>query len=117
MDLFVLPSRSEGLPMGLLEAMAAGVPVAATDVGANREVIDDGACGLLLPDDEALWPAVLEAALADRVGLTARAERARERVATRYSMKSTLDEYERIYRRLTSGGRGGCGDDCACGKG
>ncbi len=117
MDLFVLSSRSEGLSMGLLEAMAAGVPVAVTDVGANREVIENGACGILLPEDEALWPGVLGAALADRGRLQSMAERARGRVEAHYSLQATLDGYENLYCRLAgTGRRHGCGDDCACGK-
>jgi len=40
-DIFVLPSRKEGFPYALLEAMQAGLPIIATDVGGNREAIDD----------------------------------------------------------------------------
>jgi glycosyltransferase involved in cell wall biosynthesis len=117
MDMFVVPSRSEGVSMGLLEAMAAGVPVAVTDVGASREVIDDGACGSLLPDDETLWPELLRKVVNDPGRLTALAEQARGRVETQYSMKATLDGYERLYCRLAgTRRRSGCGDDCACGK-
>jgi glycosyltransferase involved in cell wall biosynthesis len=60
-DIFVLPSRNEGLPMAILEAMAFGVPVVATPVGDIREAVDDGATGLISPTQD---PAALADALA-----------------------------------------------------
>lgn len=64
-DAFVLPSEFEGLPLVLLEAMAAGLPVIGTRVCGIREVIRDGVCGRLVPaaDPAALGLAILEALL------------------------------------------------------
>jgi glycosyltransferase involved in cell wall biosynthesis/protein-tyrosine-phosphatase len=64
MDVFALPSLSEGIPMALLEAMSLGVPVVATRVGGIPEVVRDRVTGLLVPpgDDRALAEACLELA-------------------------------------------------------
>jgi glycosyltransferase involved in cell wall biosynthesis/GT2 family glycosyltransferase len=51
-DVFVLPSQVEGLPLALLEAMSAGKPVIATDIGGNREVVQHEHTGLLVPSDD-----------------------------------------------------------------
>jgi glycosyltransferase involved in cell wall biosynthesis len=63
-DIFVLPSRNEGLPMAILEAMAFSVPVVATPVGDIREAVDDGVTGLISPAQD---PAALADALAQLV--------------------------------------------------
>jgi glycosyltransferase involved in cell wall biosynthesis len=78
-DGFVLPSRREGLSNALLEAMAAGLPCIANDIPPNRETLDDGRAGLLVPvgDADALVRAMRsvadDAALAQRLGAQARA--------------------------------------------
>jgi glycosyltransferase involved in cell wall biosynthesis len=97
MDLFVLPSRSEGLSVALLEAMAAGVPVVVTDVGANREVVDGGKCGVILPDDERKWPDMIAAIMNNPETIADKIQVARQRVRTYYSLEATLDGYERLY--------------------
>jgi glycosyltransferase involved in cell wall biosynthesis len=62
LDIFALSSRSEGMSNAILEAMAAGLPVVATDVGGNPECVVDGATGFIVPsgDDESM---------AERLGL------------------------------------------------
>ncbi len=69
-SLFVLPSRSEGISLTLLEAMACGLPTVATRVGGNPEVVLDGETGLLVPSDDpaALAKAILCVAARSRTG-------------------------------------------------
>jgi len=100
-DVFLLPSRTEGLPLALLEAMAAARPVVATGVGAVPEVLEDGACGLLVPpgDASALAAALVE--VLDRPAeARARAARASQRVRAVYSSAAQARRLEEIYVSL-----------------
>lgn len=102
MSLFVLPSRSEGLSVALLEAMAGEVPVLVTDVGESRAVVADGEAGFLLPDDDAQWPHTLSHALGQLGKCADMISSARARVAESYSLSATLDRYEAIYVDATA---------------
>jgi glycosyltransferase involved in cell wall biosynthesis len=92
-DLFCLPSLSEGLPLAIAEAMAAGLPVVATPVGGVPEIVAAGQTGLLVPPGDsrklsaALTRVLSEPGLGPRLGAAGR-ERARlfslERMATRF---------------------------------
>jgi glycosyltransferase involved in cell wall biosynthesis len=101
-DLLVLPSRSEGLPLVLLEAMAERVPVAVTDVGECRRVLGGGGVGLLLPDSETIWPSILIEYLETiQCGnATAMVDYAYQQVVGNYTVERTLSEYERIYQSV-----------------
>lgn len=100
-DLYVHPSYYESQGLAILEAMAAGKPVVATDAGGVRDVVRHGETGLLVPpgDPAALAEAVLK--LAADPGEAARlAANARERVQREYSLRAMLDRYADLYAGL-----------------
>ena len=100
-DLFVMPSHSEGLPMAVLEAMAAGLPIVATAVGDVPRALDHGSAGLLVPPAS---PTVLAAAmrllLDDRRLARTLGERAAVRVRAHYSLQAMADRYASLYASL-----------------
>jgi glycosyltransferase involved in cell wall biosynthesis len=99
-DLLVSPSLSEGFPTVLLEAMAAGVPVIATDVPGSREVVQSGQTGTLVPPRQpALFAEAVLAALADLPALANSAIRAKE-FALQFTIENAARRYEEIYHRL-----------------
>ena len=100
-DLFVLSSLSEGIAITLLEAMAAALPVVATDVGGNREVVVHNETGLLVPAGNAAGlAAALLSVLGDPVTAKRMGAAGRERVATSFALKTTVDAYESLYLEL-----------------
>lgn len=98
-DVAVFPSRWEGFGLVAAEAMAAGVPVVASDIPAFREVIGD--VGLLVPpeDPQALAGAI-ESVLADDERRANLVERGRERVREHYAIERVADQYADLYRSL-----------------
>ena len=102
-DLCMLSSLSEGLSVTLLEAMAAGKPVVATDVGGNPEAVFNGETGLLAPsrDPEALAGCILQ--LLPNAPYTARTlgQAGRERLLTRFTAERMHTEYAKHYTELT----------------
>ncbi|HEV3004226.1 MAG TPA: glycosyltransferase [Pirellulales bacterium] len=98
MDVFALASRSEGMPLAVLEAWAAGVPVVASRVGGLPELIDDGLTGLMFSSgDEAGLATALERLLGDGC-LAGRLARAGQQRALRdFSLNSTMANYRQIY--------------------
>ncbi len=107
LDLFVLPSLSEGMSNALLEAMASGCPIVATRVGGNAEALAEGRAGLLVPagDPDALREAIVR--LLDDPDLAAAlAARAVVRARTHYSLEGMLETTEALYAGLLGWPRG-----------
>jgi glycosyltransferase involved in cell wall biosynthesis len=100
-DVFLLTSAFEGLPYSLMEAMASGVPVVATDVVGTRDVVRHGETGLLAPagDAPALAAQVLQM-LADPEGARRLAEAGRADVLARYSVDEMVRRTAELYRSL-----------------
>jgi glycosyltransferase involved in cell wall biosynthesis len=97
-DVFALSSRSEGLPLTLLEAMAAGLPCVSTAVGAIAEAVEDERTGLLVPpeDPERLAAALLRL-LKDPVLRVQMGSAGRERACSRFDLKVMTRRYEDLY--------------------
>jgi glycosyltransferase involved in cell wall biosynthesis len=101
MDIFVLPSHMEGMSNALLEAMAAGRPVVATDVGGNAEVVLDGVTGLLVPPrDPCRMADALLALLDDPARAGAMGAAGRARVEDHFSAGVMVRRLEGLYREL-----------------
>lgn len=102
LDLAVLPSFTEGLPVAVLEAFAAGVPVVATAVGGTPEVVEDGKSGYLVPPGDAATLArrMLDA-LADESRRQALADHGRRRVRSEFTFAAQSERYQRLFKELT----------------
>lgn len=111
-DLCWLASDFEGQSNSLLEAMSAGLPVIASDIPANRELVEDGVTGYLVrPGDSVAFAQYADRLLADR-GLARRlGETARVRAAERHSPAAMIAAYVAVYKELT-GGNSGPGTAC-----
>ena len=111
LDVFALPSRAEGISNTILEAMASGLPVVATDVGGNAELVAAGETGLLVPPEdpqrmaEALLRYTADAALRQSHGAAGR-----QRVERNFSIDNMVARYTSLYEQLLHRGsnpRGG----------
>lgn len=102
-DLFVQPSLYESQGLALLEAMAAGIPSIATQVGGVGDVVRDGETGLLVPpaDGDALAAAILRLAEAPDFGFRL-AQGAARRVRDHFSSERMVEAYARLYRELVA---------------
>jgi glycosyltransferase involved in cell wall biosynthesis len=102
-EVFVLPSRTEGFSLSLVEAMSAGLPCFATDVGGAGEALDEGRCGLLVPPDD---PGALAAALVrlrdDPAGRERLGTAARERARALYTATRMASAYVDLWTRAVA---------------
>jgi glycosyltransferase involved in cell wall biosynthesis len=103
LDIFVLSSRWEGLPLAVLEAQAAGRPVVATAVPGTAEAVAEGETGFLVPlgDDRALADRAIllfrDRGVRERTG-----EAGRQRVEREFNRERMADDHERLYRSLAA---------------
>lgn len=101
-ELFVLNSTYEGLPHTVLEAMAAGIPVIATDVGGTGELVTDGTTGRLVPPgDEAALRRAIQKTLADPKAARTMAERAQADLKDRFSLEAMVEQTERVLQGVS----------------
>ena len=103
LDCFVLPSLTEGISNTILEAMASGLPVVASWVGGNPELIDDGRTGMLVAsgDVAALTESIIGLAR-DPASARAMGQAGRARVERHFSLQAMVGAYQGLYRRLLS---------------
>ena len=100
-DLFVSPSRFEGSPNAVLEAMACGCPLVVSDIPAHREILDEQSAAFFDPNDEKALAERIARVLADRGGAARRAEVALVR-ANRYALPQIAQQYLDVYEDVLS---------------
>ena len=105
-DAYVLSSVIEGMPNTVIEAMAAALPIVATNVGGMAELLGEGDCGLMVParDAAALAGAMAQVMALDPAARRAMGERARTRMQRRHGVEAVLDRWEELCREAASGG-------------
>ena len=103
-DGYVMSSAWEGMPIVLLEAAAAGLPIVATQVGGNPEVVRDEESGFLVPprDPEALGEAMLRLMGLSDAERRALGDRGSEYIRTHYGLSRALERWEELYREVLS---------------
>ncbi|HKG34197.1 MAG TPA: glycosyltransferase, partial [Gemmatimonadales bacterium] len=103
-DGYVMSSAWEGMPIALLEAAAAGLPIVTTRVGGNHEVVRDGESGYLVPprDHDALGQAMLRLMQQAPEERRAMGERGREHVRVHYGLGRVVERWEDLYRQVSA---------------
>ena len=101
LDVLVQPSRADNLPLAVLEAMAAGVPVIGTRVGGIPELVSHGETGIVVePEDPRALATALDELARDPARRAAFGRSARERVAARFSAEAVARQTVSLYREL-----------------
>jgi glycosyltransferase involved in cell wall biosynthesis len=104
LDVAVLSSDYEGIPLSLLEFMDAGKPIVATNVGGVPEVIENGVHGVLVPPrDETTLAAAVGGLLRDRDRARELGARARDRCRGEFSLDRTVERLQDLYERIHPG--------------
>jgi sugar transferase (PEP-CTERM/EpsH1 system associated) len=100
-DVFVLPSKAEGISNTILEAMASGLPVVATDVGGNRELVADGTTGFLVPRvDPGAMARALSTYVRDPDLAKSHGRAARARIEAQFSIDGMVERYGALYSEV-----------------
>jgi glycosyltransferase involved in cell wall biosynthesis len=100
-DIFVLPSRSEGFSNAIVEAMAAALPVVATNVGGNAEAVKDGVSGFVVPsDDPAALSAAISRLLSDPPLAKAMGEAGKDLVAENFTAEAMMHRITAAFKNL-----------------
>ena len=101
-DIFVLPSLAEGISNTILEAMSCGLPVIATDVGGNSELVTNNKSGLLVTSADSsalantLYQLVTDPKLCESFG-----QAGRDEIERRFSMTAMVNQYFEVYRNVS----------------
>jgi len=104
LDIFVLPSIAEGISNTILEAMASGLPVVATRVGGNHELVREGETGLLVPAaDPSAMAEAIRVYLVDRGRASSHGAAGRKRVEALFSINTMVRGYLEIYDAVLNG--------------
>jgi glycosyltransferase involved in cell wall biosynthesis len=99
MDMFLLPSKTEGTSLALIGAMAAGIPAIATAVGGNPEVVEDGVTGLLVaPESEPGLIAAMRALIEAPERARSMGDAGRDAYLARFTFDGMVDRFRAIYR-------------------
>lgn len=100
MDMFVLPSFHEGIPIALLEALEAGLPVVASSVGGIPSVIETSGAGVLVSSrSPSLWADALAGLLCDRAKMRIMGENARKHIEANFSIENAAKQYLSLYQQ------------------
>lgn len=99
-DAFLFPTASEVLPLVLLEASVAGVPIICSDIPQNKNIIEHGVTGIVVPGDEVAFSDALVSLLQDSAAARQRAEKARQRAEQRFDKNVVLDQTIALYEQL-----------------
>jgi len=99
-DVFILTSRREGLPKAVMEAMAVGLPIVATDVRGNRDLVKSGENGYLVPLDDVEQTAIAIERLINSENLRRSMGEKSKELVKQYDLQCILKEMEKIYDNI-----------------
>ena len=99
---FTSPSRHEGMPNAVVEAMTSGCPIVVSDIPSHREILDTVSARFVSPDDPAALAAAVAGLLANRPQAEALGQAARARAA-QWSVEASMEAYLALYRELAPG--------------